>query len=57
MREFFSPGTMDGETGTSADGLEEVFLETAIEGAPLTDNSSIYNLNNVLVELVSYRFY
>ncbi|XP_071552185.1 bridge-like lipid transfer protein family member 1 isoform X2 [Panulirus ornatus] len=37
--------------GTTADMLEEVFLETAIEGAPLTDNSSVYNLNNVLVEL------
>ncbi|XP_069959318.1 bridge-like lipid transfer protein family member 1 isoform X14 [Cherax quadricarinatus] len=42
---------MEGESGTSVEVLEEVFLETAIEGAPYTDNGSIYNLNTVLEDL------
>ncbi|XP_069163725.1 bridge-like lipid transfer protein family member 1 isoform X18 [Procambarus clarkii] len=42
---------MDVESRTSGEVLEEVFLETAIEGAPFIDNSSSYNLNTVLGDL------
>ncbi|XP_042203884.1 transmembrane protein KIAA1109 homolog isoform X4 [Homarus americanus] len=43
---------MSVEAGTSGEGLEEVFLDTALEGAPFTDkNSSTGILNDVFEDL------